>query len=299
MTPKPSTFTTLGTSGGPLQNPRRAQPAHLLMAGNRPILVDCGDGAIGQLARAGSDIRAVDEIFLTHHHFDHIGGLSAAIGVSMMMMRRNPLTVYGPPGIKAIVDGLIQACKVPNEIGFGVAGQDMPQGSDFIVVREIVPGDRIELEGVTVTNCENTHYRPESKAGTPGYLSLSYRFDLADRSILFTGDTGECKAVAALAKGVDLLVGEMMDAELTMGHIRRNNPNTPEGALAKIAEHIKGHHLSAEQLGDLAAEAGAKHVVATHLPPGLATPETAPQYIARIQARFSGDVSISQDLASY
>ncbi len=299
MAPNPSTFTTLGTGGGPMQNPLRSQPAHLLMNGTKPVLIDCGEGAMGQLKRAGVEFRDVSEIFLTHHHFDHIGSLFACFGINMMTMRRTPLTVYGPPGTRQIVDGLIAACAVPNAIGFGVPGQSMPKVEDFVVVREIVPGDVIELDGLTVKNCENTHYRQESEAGTEGYLSLSFRFDLPDRSIFFTGDTGECKAVESLAQGVDLLVGEMMDADLTMRMVRSRNPDVPEAQIQKICEHIAGHHLSAEQLGDLATITGARHVVATHLPPGLATPQTAPDYVARIASRFSGEISIAEDLKQY
>ncbi|WP_323037224.1 MBL fold metallo-hydrolase [Pararhodobacter sp.] len=299
MAPKPSTFTTLGTAGGPVPNPQRAQPAHVLMHGEEPILIDCGDGAVGQLIRAGVDYRSVNRVFLSHHHFDHIGGLFALLGVNMMTMRKTPLTIYGPPGTKAIVDGIVAASSGPNEIGFGVPGQALPKISDFVSVREITPTDTVTLDGLTVTCCENTHYRPEAELGTPGPLSLSLRFDLADRSVLFTGDTGPCKAVEALAKGVDLVIGEMMDIELIMGRIRAANPNQSAAHIAKIQTHISDHHITAEQLADLAEGAGASHVVATHLPPGVATPKTAPEYAARIQARFSGSVSISQDLESY
>jgi ribonuclease BN (tRNA processing enzyme) len=299
MAPTASSFTTLGTAGGPMLHPQRSQPAHLLMHGDRPILIDCGEGAFRQLKRAGIEYRDVGEIFLTHHHFDHIGSLFACLGLNMMTMRKQPLTIYGPPGTQRIVDGLIAACEVPQAIGFGVPGQSLPAVADFITVREIVPGDVITLDGLTVSNCENTHYRPEAEAGLPGYLSLSLRFDMADRSIFFSGDTGPCKAIETLAKGVDLLVGEMMDAELTMRNIRRANPSMPDAAIAKIGKHIADHHLNPEQLGELGTVAGASELVATHLPPGLATPETAPDYVARIASRFSGKISIAEDLSSY
>lgn len=299
MAPAPSSFTTLGTAGGPMLHPQRAQPAHLLMHGQRPILIDCGEGAFNQLKRVGIEYRDVHEIFLTHHHFDHIGSLFACLGLNMMTMRRTPLTIYGPPGTQQIVEGLIAACAVPEAIGFGVPGQTLPKVRDFVTVREIMSGEVISIEGLTVSFCENTHYRPEAEAGQPGYLSLSYRFDLADRSVCFTGDTGPCRAIEMLAKGVDLLVGEMMDADLTMANIRRANPAMPEEAIQRIGSHIADHHLSPEQLGDMATAVGASQVVATHLPPGLATAETAPNYLARIAARFSGRVAIASDLAQY
>lgn len=297
--PAPYSFTILGTGGGPMLNPLGWQPAHLVMNGESPVLVDCGEGAMGQLRRAGIDFRAVDQIFLTHHHFDHIGSLFACLGLNMMVQRKTPLTIYGPPGTRAVVDGLIAACDVPQAIGFGVKGQTLPHPRDFVEVVELTGGARVELGEMVVTACENTHYRPESELGTPGPVSLSLRFDLPGRGIVFTGDTGPCAAVEELAQGVDLLVSEMMDLDMTMGRVRAANPQMPEEAIAKIRAHLSGHHLSPEDVGDLAARVGAAHVVATHFALGCATPETAGDYAARIAARFGGRVSIGRDLGSY
>lgn len=297
--PNPSTFTTLGTGGGPGQNPERAQPAHLLMVKDMPVLVDCGEGAMRQLRCAGIDYRHVGHIFLSHHHFDHIGSLFACLGLNMMVHRRTPLTIYGPPGTRQVVDGLIAACAVPHQIGFGATDQQLPNPAEFVIVREMTPEDTVELDGCRVTCCENTHYRPESEAGKPGHLSLSFRFDLEDRSIVFTGDTGPCSAVELLAQGVDLLVGEMVDAEKVMARFRKMNPNATQERANRILRHMTEHHLTAEQLGELAARSGASCVVAVHLTNDSVTPETASMYLARIKSRFAGKVHLGEDLASY
>lgn len=296
---KPSSVITLGTAGGPMQNPNRAQPSFVLMNGEAPILIDCGEGAMGQLRRANVEYRDVHHIFLTHHHFDHIGSLFACLGLNMMTQRRTPLSIYGPPGTKAILDNLIAACNVPNEIGFGVPGQQLPHPRDFVAVTEITPGDEITIDALKVTCCENTHYRTEDKFGEEGYLSLSLRFDLPDRVVVFTGDTGPCKALESLAKGADLIIGEMMDLDITMARIRGMNPDMPEEHLQQIKNHLSHHHIGAEDLANLAVAAGAKQVVATHFPPGIADPETADGYVARVNKVFGGAFSIGQDLAVY
>jgi len=295
----PSSVITLGTAGGPVQNPQRAQPAHVVMHGESPILVDCGEGAMGQLKRAGIEFREVHHLFLTHHHFDHIGSLFACLGLNMMTQRKTPLNIYGPPGTKSIVDNLCAACDVPNAIGFGVPGQKLPHPRDFVKVTEIRPGDEIMIDDLKVTNCENTHYRTEEKFGEEGYLSLSLRFDLADRSVVFTGDTGACKALETLAKGADLIVGELMDLDITMTRIRAMNPQMPEERIQMIGSHLSKHHISAEELAELAVGAGAKEVVAVHFPPGIATPDTAQSYADRVAAIFEGKFAIGQDLAVY
>lgn len=298
--PKPSSFTALGTAGGPIPQPKRSQPAHLLMNGDQPVLLDCGEGVVGQLARLGLPFTRVGQVFLSHHHFDHIGSLFAIFGLNMMTQRQSKLQVFGPPGTRKICEGLFIAGEVPNAIGFGVPGQTLPRFEDFVEVRELSPGDVVELGEMTVTNCENTHYTAEDDRADPNRpLSLSYRFDMPDRSVLFTGDTGVSRAVEDLARGVDLFVGEMMDIDVTMGHIRRANPNAPEARIAMIHKHLSEHHLTPEQLGEQAAKAGASHVVAVHLANGLVTPETHDTYAARVASTFSGRVSLSEDLGTY
>ena len=116
---------------------------------------------------------------------------------------------------------------------------------------------------------------------------------------VFTGDTGPCTSLEAFALGTDLLVGEMMDVELTMQRVRAANPNMPDDRVAMIRKHLSHHHLSPEQLGELAEAAGADHVVAVHFAPGFVTPQTAPDYAARVASTFSGKVSLGQDLACY
>lgn len=297
--PNPSSVITLGTAGGPVQNPNRAQPSFVLMNGDAPILIDCGEGAMGQLRRAGIEFRDVHHIFLTHHHFDHIGSLFACFGLNMMTQRRVPLTIYGPPGTQSIVDGLVTACNVPNDIGFGVPGQKLPHPRDFVEVSEIKPGDEITIDGMKVSCCENTHYRTEDEFGEEGYLSLSLRFDLPDRVVVFTGDTGPCKALETLAKGADLIIGEMMDLNITMGRIRGMNPHMPEEKLQFIKNHLSHHHIEAEDLASIAATAEAKEVVAIHFPPGIADDDTADGYVARVGKLYDGKFSIGQDLAVY
>lgn len=297
--PAPSTLTALGTAGGPMQNPLRAQPAFALMNGDHPVLIDCGEGAIGQLKRAGIEYRDVADIFITHHHFDHIGSLFACLGLNMMTMRRDPLTIHGPAGIARILDGLFTACDMPQEIGFGVPGQTMPHPREFVQIRELQPGEALNLGEMTVTTCENTHYRSEAEFGTPGPVSLSYRFDLPGRSVVVTGDTGECEALATLAQGADLMIGEMADLDLTMQRVRARNPHVPEAQIDRIRHHLASHHLSPEQLGELAAQARIGLLVAVHFAPGVATQDSAPAYAARIASRYGGRIEMGADLVSY
>ncbi|MGH1466104.1 MAG: MBL fold metallo-hydrolase [Cognatishimia sp.] len=288
-------FITLGTAGGPVPKLKRGQPAHVVSRGDHHILVDCGEGAIGQLQRAGIDFRSVHDIFLSHHHFDHIGSLFACLGTHMMTQRKEPLNIYGPVGTDRIIQALSTACDVPWEIGLGSSGKNGVHPRDFVHVHEINPGDVVQVGDIRVSCCENTHYRAEAEFGQAGAVSLSFRFDAPDRSMVFTGDTGPCEALEKMAKGAQLLVGELMDSEQMMARVRRQNPQMPAERIAGLSKHMAQHHLVAKELGNLAARAGVQEVVAVHISLDSINAETAPTYVAQIAEAFAGKITIAED----
>jgi hypothetical protein len=123
------------------------------------------------------------------------------------------ITVYGPRGIKAMVDGLLTAIVPEAESGYGVPGEDYVAPQSLVDVVELTDGAKVQLDGFTVSAVENTHYSfPKGSELDKRYGSLSFRFDLADRSIVYTGDTGPSDAVTRLASGADLLVSELIDS---------------------------------------------------------------------------------------
>src|SRR5262245_60384797 len=64
----------LGT-GGPRPDPKRNASTTLIRLGGENILFDAGRGVVNQLVRAGVPLDSVNPVFITHHHFDHIGDL--------------------------------------------------------------------------------------------------------------------------------------------------------------------------------------------------------------------------------
>src|SRR5688572_27624662 len=104
-----SKFVTLGTNSGPNTSSRRAQPANYVRYGDTTLLVDAGDGVSEQLGKAGVSLGEIDAVLVSHLHFDHTGGLFAFLGRRFQTRVFSKLTVYGPPGTKRTVDGLIAA----------------------------------------------------------------------------------------------------------------------------------------------------------------------------------------------
>lgn len=72
-------ITLLGT-GSPRPTLERHHPAALVTWGKGGhMLVDAGDGVVGQLLAAGVSLREVHNVALTHMHWDHILGYPAFV----------------------------------------------------------------------------------------------------------------------------------------------------------------------------------------------------------------------------
>lgn len=249
-------FIILGTASGPNSEADRAQPANALLAGGQLYLVDAGDGAVAQMAKAGLRIGAVRGVFLSHLHFDHIGGMLAVIGLRAQLGTPGMLTIYGPPGTQELVDGLLMAAGPGLRAGWGFPGQGWE--ADVVAV-ELSHGDTVTLDGLDVTVVENTHFSvPAGDDSPPSAVSLSFRFDTTDRSVVYSGDTGRSDALVELARGADLLISEMIDDELALAAMRPPGaPPPPADRQPTVLEwHMDEHHMTPRQVGELANAAG-------------------------------------------
>ena len=292
-------WTTLGTAAGPAPTPERAEPANLLTVGDQLILVDTGDGTVNQLARIGLDLRPISAVFISHHHMDHTGGLAAVVGIRWMNQMPGQLTVYGPPGTRQLVDGIVQTMQPQARIGFGL-GAAPPDPAGSVRVVEVRSGDTIALGDLTVTAVANTHFDHEEPGESEPAISLSFRFDLGARSITYSGDTGPSEAFTQLARGSDLLVSEVIDFDAIMASVRQRRPDMDAATFAQMQTHMATHHITAPDLGATAAEAGVDRLVLTHLaiPPGP-TRNAEGRLLDGIRQAYRGPVDVATDLATF
>src|SRR5262245_35826575 len=111
----------LGT-GTPVPDPDRSGPASAVVVDDNAYLVDFGPGVIRRAKAAVLDrhITALEPAnlkvaFVTHLHSDHTAGYPDLILTGWTAGRRTALEVYGPTGLQAMTDDLLQAYRIDIE----------------------------------------------------------------------------------------------------------------------------------------------------------------------------------------
>jgi len=123
QTPVPSKtqIVLLGT-GNPGPDPDRSGPATAIIVNGTAYLVDFGPGVVRRASAAFLDkgIKALEPTklrvaFVTHIHSDHTVGYPDLIFTPWTVGRRVPLEVYGPKGLKAMTEHILEAYRVDIE----------------------------------------------------------------------------------------------------------------------------------------------------------------------------------------
>jgi ribonuclease BN (tRNA processing enzyme) len=119
---------------------------------------------------------------------------------------------------------------------------------------------------------------------------------------VFTGDTGRSEAVTDLAKNADVLVAEVSPPLEEVVAVFEKNGSWD--AMTKeeqdtFVRHVREEHLTAEDLGRMAAKAGVRTVVMTHFG-STADPEHDYQRLAGAAAKYySGRIVLAKDLMRF
>ncbi len=277
---KPSgTYVVLLGTGTPVPDPERSGPSLAVVAGGRAYVVDFGPGVVRRAAAAyakgleAMEITGLDRAFATHLHSDHTAGLPDLILTPWELGRKAPLEIFGPPGLQRMTEKLLEAYAEDLAVrsGRATAGEIVPA-----IAREVTPGAFYEDSNVTVEAFAVSHGDWEHAYG--------YRFVAKDRTIVVSGDTGPCEAVAKACAGCDVLVHEVYSA----------------AALATMPASMRAYHpryhTSGVELGRIAAAAKPELLVLTHELLWGATEESLPE---EIRQSWDGAVAFGNDLDVY
>ncbi|MDQ2733758.1 MAG: MBL fold metallo-hydrolase [Pseudomonadota bacterium] len=191
----------LGT-GGPELTKDRQGAATLVEANGRLLLFDAGRGVLQRLFEVRSDIAKVSEVFLTHLHSDHIEGLPGLWMTGWFMCGRPiPLSVHGPSGTTAMLDGM--QAMYGHDI---VARTSVSPKINLTQINshEFKEGTVFEADDIRVTAFEVEHC-----AGFPAY---GFRVDANGIVLIISGDTVYTESLVRHSKGASVVIHNVIAA---------------------------------------------------------------------------------------
>jgi ribonuclease BN (tRNA processing enzyme) len=275
----------LGTGAGPVPGRSRQMTSHVMLSNGAAYVVDCGLGVTDQYARTGIPFAALRSIFITHHHADHNIEYGPLLIVGWIQGMPLSVRAYGPPPLKQMSEDFLRAYQTT--IDFWAEDFKMKPLGMFDVGEVSAAGPVMQDDNVKVSAVLVQH--------PPVKPALGYRFDFHDRSIAFSGDTTPLEAVAQMAKGADVLVHEAMYVPAVetyvRGQIAKGRPVSIEAYLA----HMKADHAPVEDVGRIAAEAGVKTLVLSHLTPAIDS-ISDDTWRAPAAKYFGGEIVVAHDL---
>ena len=237
------------------------------------LLFDCGEGTQRQMMRYGVAF-ALNDIFFSHMHVDHMLGVVGLMRTMALQGREETLRLWGPPGSTKILRRT--ETLGADRVGFPVEYRDLTAGESvrrkgYSILAFAADHMRTPALGFALVEDERLgRFNPERarELGIPegpmwGRLHRGIAVTLDDgrvieaselvgatrpgRKIVITGDTRPCDATVQAAAGADLLVHEstFSDEDAT-----------------RAAET---GHSTAREAAQVAARAGVRRLVLTHL----------------------------------
>lgn len=280
MSADPTRLVLLGSKGGPALRPSGPWPSSsLLEIGGRTIVVDCGLGVTRGLADAGTSLKALDLVFITHLHSDHVLELGPLIHTAWTAGLATPVTVFGPPGTGHYWQRFCQAMEFDIEIR--IVDEGRPDIGDMVSIIEFGEGQLMDEGGLKVSALRVDH--------PPVTDCFALRFEYAGQSVVFSADTAFFPPLANFAKGADILVHEAM---LEDG-IERLVAKTGNGA--RLREHLLASHSFAGEAGRIATDARVGRLVLNHLIPADDPEIGEADWIAAVRKTWAGDLTIARD----
>lgn len=270
----------LGT-GNPNPDPDHQGPSLAIIVNNRSYIVDFGVGLVRQAARfseefggcmAALDSKNMEIGFLTHLHSDHILGYPDLILTPWIMVRENPLTVYGPVGTRGLTDHILRAYE--SDIQYRLKGSEPINQTGWQVhVHEFRGGTIFEDDVIKVEAFPVTHGSMNNAFG--------FRFVTPDKVIVVSGDTAPCDTIQDFSKRADVLIHEVYSQK---GFSQKKDD---------WQKYHRTHHTSTIQLGKMMRIAKPKLVVLYHT---LFWGASEDEILSEICDVYDGEVILSLDL---
>lgn len=253
-------LTVIGCSGS-FAGPASAASSYLLEATDADgrewkVLFDLGSGAFGPL-QSVIDPATLDAVVISHMHPDHYLDLTGLEVFWAYNERRDlpQLPIWAPDGLpQRFRDVMCRRTDVPD----GVSTVPFEH-------RTLQDGMVFQIGPLTI------------EAAAVNHPVEAYGFRITDGTtvLCYSGDTDTCDNLIALARNCDLFLCEV-------GYIEGRDDRFP------------GVHLTGKRAGEVATAAGARSMIATHIPPWT-DPAIA---MSELEAAYDGPVRLAEPLLS-
>ena len=271
--------------GGMMPLPGRYLTSLYVRTDGRAVLIDCGEGTQSAIREAGRRFKCIESVLITHFHADHVSGLPGLFLTLGNEGRSEPLTLYGPAGLRRVVSALrVIVPELPYEI---VCEELPPDGTEFETAGMkafAFPADHgMPCMGYALSLPRSGRFDPAraAKKGIPVRLWSRLQngecvdgFEPSDAlgpsrrglKILYATDTRPVSAIAECGADADLMVLEGMFGEAE-----------------KDERAVITHHMTMREAARLAASAKARRLWLTHFSPANPHPE---EFLEEIQTIY-------------
>jgi ribonuclease BN (tRNA processing enzyme) len=272
----------LGT-GGPRPDPKRMGPSTLVGFGEVNIIIDAGRGVATRVVQAGVPITNVDYVFITHLHFDHVGGLADLLFSAWNKGRNETIKVYGPRGTKEMMGHLFDAYSKDiwyrlNETA--LTHQKLGDIRVLVEVIEVEPGIVSDF-GEWMISAQYVSHGHGLGLSQLDWPCLAYRVTSDGASVVFSGDAVSSQDLVEFSSNASVLVlccylagCESIDDDAKL-----------------ISRHVLCSSLDA---GRISAEANVGKLVLNHI--REKSDELLDCMVADVKRDYSGTVILGSDL---
>ena len=230
----------LGTKGGPAIRPGGPWPtSSLLQFAGKTIVVDCGLGVTRGIVNAGVSLKALDAVFVTHLHSDHVLELGPLLHTAWTAGLATAVKVFGPAGTAHYWQRFCQSLEF--DIETRMADEGRPDIRELVELAEFSEGLVSEVGELRVSALRVDH--------PPVVECFALRFEHGGKSVVFSADTAYFPPLAEFARGADFLVHEAM-LEQGIDRLVARTGNGP-----RLKEHLLASHSFASDAGRIAAAA--------------------------------------------
>ena len=249
--------------------------SQLLECNNQYFLIDCGEGTQVQLRKARVKFTHINTIFISHLHGDHVFGLIGLISSFHLLGRTEPLTIYGPKGIKKLIEVQLLLTESSNQFDINFIEltslkSELIYENNKLCVWTIPLNHRIYTNGFLFKekvkprrlNMDVIKYNPEIEVCDYHNLKLGKDFITQSGDIIkneyltlppkhsysyaFCSDTKFSPDIVPLIKGVDVLyheatfLDELRELASKTGHTTAHQA-AEIAKMAKVKVLILGH----------------------------------------------------------